>query len=288
MTALLLTLLAACSPQALLLRSAADALASQGSAPEEDLELAREASAFYLKLSESALRAQPGHLPLAQAVAGGFTQYAYAFVAFEADRLESTNAAAAQRLRERAARLYLRARGHSLAALEVGHPGLRAALAAGGDPDALRIGSLRADEVGVAYWAAASWAAWIALSTDSPEAVAQLPQAIALARAAWTVLPDFGDGALATLMGSLETARPGGSTRQARAYFDRAVAISGGRSAAPFVAMAESLALPAGDRSAFESLLQQALAAADTRHDLPNAAMAERARWLLSSIAERF
>ena len=52
---LLGALMSACSPQALFVRSAADALASQGSAAEEDLTLAKDASAFYLKLSESVL-----------------------------------------------------------------------------------------------------------------------------------------------------------------------------------------------------------------------------------------
>ena len=114
--------LCACSPQSLLLRAAADQLAGQGQADEEDLLLARDASAFYLKLSESVLRQTPGHLPLAEAVAGGFTQYAYAFIALEADRIESTDAKAAQRMRERAARLYARAKRHAMAALEQHRP----------------------------------------------------------------------------------------------------------------------------------------------------------------------
>ena len=58
----------------------ANELANQGKAAEEDLELAREASAFYLKLSESVLRETPDNLKLAAAVSAGFTQYAYAFV----------------------------------------------------------------------------------------------------------------------------------------------------------------------------------------------------------------
>ncbi len=94
---LLASLLSACSPRLMLVRSVADELASQGQAEEEDLVLAREAGAFYLKLSESLLRQTPGHLALAESVAGGFTQYGYAFVAFEAERLESRDARARKR-----------------------------------------------------------------------------------------------------------------------------------------------------------------------------------------------
>ena len=43
----------ACSARHLIIQGMANALAEQGQAPEDDLVLAREASAFYLKLSES-------------------------------------------------------------------------------------------------------------------------------------------------------------------------------------------------------------------------------------------
>ncbi|HRH74583.1 MAG TPA: TRAP transporter TatT component family protein, partial [Zoogloea sp.] len=83
--------LCACTPRQLVLDELANSLASQGQSAEDDPDLARDAAPFYLKLSESVLREQPGHLPLAGAVAGGFTQYAYAFVALQADRLDPTH-----------------------------------------------------------------------------------------------------------------------------------------------------------------------------------------------------
>lgn len=281
----LLLLLGACSPRQLLVQGVADALASQGQAPEDDLVLAREASAFYLKLSESVLRQSPGNLKLAEAVAGGFTQYAFAFVATEAERMEGKDVKAAQKLRERAARLYLRAQRHALMALERQTPGFAQALAS---PDATNWPRLRDDEIGVAYWAAASWGGYISLSKDQPEVVADLPQVIRLAHLAWETQPDFGEGALASLMGALEVARAGGSRHQAMAYFDQAIAASAGQSAGAFVAKAEGIALPAGDRSAFEALLQQALAASTLRRDLQNEVMRERAQWLLDTADDLF
>ena len=280
--------LSACAPQTLLVRAAADQLASQGQAAEDDLGLAREASAFYLKLSESVLRQTPGHLPLAEAVSGGFTQYAYAFVAMDADRVEASDAKAAQRLRERAARLYWRARGHAIAALTEHNPAWTPWLA--GAPGAPTDDSLQltADQVGVAYWAAAAWGAYISLSKDQPDAVADLPRAIRLARLAWAIAPDHGEGALASLMGSFEAARPGGSMRQAEAYFECAIAAGAGRSAGPWVAKAETLALAAGDRAGFDALLRQAIAIASAHPSLANAVMRERAQWLIDSADDRF
>lgn len=281
----LLALLCACSPRQMIVDKVADELASQGNSPEEDLQLAHEASAFYLKLSESILRDTPGNLRLAEAVAGGFTQYAYAFVAFEGDRIESKDARAAQKLRQRAARLYARARGHAMTALERTSPGFAAALAS---PDPKKWPVISNKQVGVAYWAAASWGGLISLSKDDPEIVAELPQAIRLAGIAYAKSPDYGQGALASLMGTFEASRPNGSSARAVTYFDRAIAASGGKNAGVFVAKAESIAQPAGDRGAFETLLKQALAAAANRRDLPNEVMRERAQWLLDNAGDLF
>jgi len=277
--------LSACSPRHLIVQGLADELATQGQAVEEDLQLAREASAFYLKLSESMLRETPGHAGLAEAVAGGFTQYSYAFVAFEADRLESRDVKAAQQLRERAARLYLRAHRHAMTALERGTPGFGQAL---GSADASRWPALRADQVGLAYWAAAAWGGYISLSKDNPDVVADLPVAVRLARLAWQRQPGHADGALASLMGSFEAARPGGSAQQALVYFDQAIALGSGRQAGAYLAKAEGWALPANDRPAFEALLRQALVASEARRDLANGVMRERALWLLDAADDLF
>lgn len=272
----------------LLVQGMADELASQGQAEEDDVALARDAAAFYLKLSESVLRQTPGHVPLAESVAGGFTQYAYAFVASEAERLESHDARAAQRLRQRAALLYLRAHRHAMAALEHHHNGFAKALANAPTPGSASHLSLPADQVGLAYWAAASWGAYIALSKDKPDVVADLPLVVRLAHLAWERQPGHGEGALASLMGTLEASRPGGTRSQAEAYFAQALSAGAGRNAGTFVAKAEALALPAGDRREFEALLKQALAASAGRRDLGNVVMHERAHWLLETIDDRF
>jgi hypothetical protein len=268
--------------------SIADELAGQGQASESDLDLAREASAFYLKLSESVLRRDPGHQALAESVAGGFTQYAYAFVAFDADRIEATDAKAAERLRRRAAQLYRRAHKHAMAALEKELPGFARALNA---PSAAAPLKLVPAQVGLAYWAAASWGGWISLSKDDPDVVADLPQAVRLVQLAWRADPDWGQGTLTGLLATFESSRPGGNSKQALAWFDQAIAQSGGNSAGALVGKAEGYALPAGDRALFESLLKQAVAikdAPDSPQTLQNEVMRRRAAWLLEQAPDLF
>ena len=276
---------AACSPRHLIIQGLANELANQGAAAEEDLGLAKDASAFYLKLSESILAETPGNLKLAEAVSSGFAQYAFAFVAFDAERIEATDAKAAQKLRERAARLYLRAHRHGMNALEANGKDFAEALA---QPNPAKWPTLSEDKVGVAYWTAAAWGGYISLSKDHPDIVADLPLAIRLAQLAYSVQPTHGHGALASLMGSFEMARPGGSTPQAIAYFDQAIALGAGKNAGALVAKAESIALPAHDRASFEALLQQAVAASREQRDLPNAVMRDRALWLLQTADDLF
>lgn len=277
--------LGACSPRHLIIQGVANELSSQSQAEENDLTLAREASAFYLKLSESLLRETPGNLKLAQAVSAGFTQYAYAFVGFEAEKIESRDAKAAQRLRERAARLYWRAHRHAMAALEQNQKGFSQALASSSSALWPRI---QKDQVAVAYWAAASWGGFISLSKDNPESVADFPLALRLARLAWEQNPNWGEGALASLMGSFEVARPGGQLKQAGLYFDQAIEMGAGRNAGAYVAKAEGIAQPAGDKVAFEALLRLALTASERQANLQNEVMRERALWLLENIDDLF
>jgi len=261
-----------------LLQQAADEI-SQQSVEEEDIGLAREASAFYLKVAEGLLRALPQHLPLAQSVTSGLTQYAYAFLFTEADRVESQSLSQAQALRERAARMFERAKIQGLRTLTIQDPDLLKPI----DPS-LRVKqrTLKPEAVGLAYWTAAAWGGQISLSTDSPEVVADLPLAASLAHRAWLADPRYGDGALASLMGTLELARPGGSRPRALQYFDQAIEVSRGQSPGPWVAKAEGWAQDQQDRAAFEAWLNKAMEVSAGKRDLSSQIMRERAQWLLS------
>jgi len=126
----LLLALSGCAVRPFVVDQTAQALAGQPMSSEDDLQLAREASAFYLKFSESVLKETPGHLKLAEVVSAGFTQYAYAFVAFDAEKIDAKNPKAAAEMRERAARLYARAHRHAMTALERSDAGFAAALRA--------------------------------------------------------------------------------------------------------------------------------------------------------------
>lgn len=281
----LLLALSGCAVRPFVVDQTAQALAGQPMSSEDDLQLAREASAFYLKFSESVLKETPGHLKLAEVVSAGFTQYAYAFVAFDAEKIDAKNPKAAAEMRERAARLYARAHRHAMTALERSDAGFAAALRA---TDPKKYPRLTQAQVPLAYWAAASLGGLISMSKDDPELVADLPLSMRLAELAWQTNPAYGQGSLASLMGTLESAKVGGSRQKATQYFDQAIDLSRGQEAGPYVAKAESVALPAEDRKQFEQLLRQALDISKQHRSLQNEVMRERAQWLLASADDLF
>jgi predicted anti-sigma-YlaC factor YlaD len=289
----LLALLSGCSVRRMALNRVSDLLAEGGSSvqADDDPELIRDAAPFQLKLIESLLEENPDHRGLLRAAAAGFTQYAYAFVQQDAEEVESSDLERSRALSQRARKLYRRAARYGLRALEVAHPGFGEALKK--DPATAAGRALKGD-VPLLYWTAVSWSAAIALSKDDPEAVADLPQAAALAQRALDLDEAWDSGALHVFFISFEMARPGGGTgaaQRARGHFDRAVALSGGRSASPFVALAEAVAVREQNRPEFENLLQKALAVdvdAEPRWRLQNLIVQRRARGLLARADQLF
>lgn len=268
-----------------------DALAGSGTvfASDSDPELIRDAAPFSLKLMESLLAENPRHAGLLAAASAGFTQYAFAFVQQDADERELTDVAAAAELRARARGLYLRGRDYGLRGLELTHPGLAAALRT--DPRAA-VAACTAADARLLYWTAAGWGAAIAAGKDVPQLIADLPAVEALIERALAVDEAHDAGAVHTFLVTYEMGRTGPDpAARAAAHFERAVALSGGGQAAPYVAFAEAVCIQQQDRARFEHCLRQALAIdADARPEwrLANRVLQRRARWLLGRIDELF
>ena len=218
--------------------------------------------------------------------ARGFTQYAYAFVQQEAEEAEERDLAESRRLEERARCLYAQARDYGLRGLALGRPDFERVLHV--EPRRA-VAALPASEVPLLYWTAASWAALIALSKDSPERLAELPVVEALIDRALELDESFGRGAIHTFLISYEPVRqgaPGDPAQRARRHFRRAMELSGGNAAAPLVALAEAVSVPRQERPEFEELLKRALEA--PQDQLANRVAQRRARWLLSRTERLF
>jgi predicted anti-sigma-YlaC factor YlaD len=288
---LLLPALGGCSLKTMAVKTVANTLSETGDvfSRDDDPELIRDAVPFALKLQESLLESVPKHRPLLVATCSGFTQYAYAFVQGDVDQLESNEYDTIAALNDRAFRLYLRARGYCLRALEIRRRGVERALQT--TPESA-LGWATAEDVPLLYWTAASWGAAIALGLDKPGLILDVPAVRALADRALALDEDFQQGALHAMMIALE-ARPemGGSRDAARRHFDRAVELSQGLDPGPFVSYAASVSLADRNRAEFVKLLEAAVAIDPEKQPSNRLAILigqKRARRLLERIDELF
>jgi hypothetical protein len=277
-----------CSLQKLATRKLGSALAGSGGvyAADDDPELVGAALPFALKTMEGLLAQDPGNGDLLLAASSGFTQYAWGWVQLPARRLQEEDWAESQRQLARARQLYLRARGYGMRGLELSHPGIGERLRR--EPEAA-VAELGRDDLPLAFWTGAALGGAIALGKDQPELLGELPAAQALVGRVLAVDETWAGGAAHEVSISLAAALPaamGGGAGRARQHFDRAVAIAGGRHAAPYLALAEGVAVPAQDRAAFDELLRQALAVdadAEPPARVANLLAQRHAEWLLEN-----
>ena len=250
-----------CSIQRMAVKSMANSLTTGPDvfSSDDDPELVRDAIPFGLKTLESLLQTLPRHEGLLLSLCRGYTQYAYAFIQLDAESLENTDREGAGRLRERALKLYLRARGYGLRGLELRHPGISEELKLRPEQAAAK---LTLPELPMLYWTAAAWGSAISVAKDRPDITADLAAVKALMVRGLALREDFDHGAIHEAMIVLESlpAAMGGSPDRARDHFRRAVALSSGQRASPYVTLAESVSVMQQNRAEFEQLLRQALA----------------------------
>lgn len=290
---LAMALLSGCSIKKLAINKLGDALSGSGTAfaSDDDPELVKAAVPFSLKLIESLLAESPEHEGLLLAACSGFTQYSYAFVNQDADELEDTDLAAATKMRNRARRLYLRARGYGLRGLEVRHEGFEQWLRK--DPKAA-VKSAKVDDVPLLFWTAAAWGSAISLSKDNPALVSDQPIVEALLDRALALDEDFDGGAIHGVLVSYEMARQGlqgDPALRSKKHFDRAMELSQGKLASPLVSYAEAVSVEKQNRAEFKTLLEKALAIdpdAAPESRLMNLVAQRRARWLLGRVDDLF
>jgi hypothetical protein len=288
----ILAVLAACSPRTYALRNVADALASSDEggafARDDDPELVGDAVPFALKTMEQLADSLPKHAGLRLGMARGFTQYAYGWVQLPADDLAEKDLPRAKEQQDRAARLYLRARGYGFDGLKMTR-GIKVDDLRGADQGRqAALARIAKEDVPLLYWTMASWGAAISLRKHDLDLVGDVPAVAAMLDRALALDEPYGEGALHEFALQIDPARPEGTTpEKQRAHFDRARELQKGKKISALVAYAEAVAGPAQDKKLFESLLKEAVGfdvdqpgARDYR--LANVLARRRARFLLA------
>ena len=291
---LAVVLSAGCSIKSMAINSLADTLADGARvyASDDDPELVRDALPFNLKTIETLLLSAPEHPGMLLTACKTFTQYAAVFIQADAEvaELVEYDYEAAEVLKTRALKMYVRARDYCLRRVEVDYPGITSRLQL--DP-AGAVLAFDVEDVETMYWLGGAWGLAISIGLDQPALAADLPVVRALMMRALELDEDYERGTLHGALITLESVPEllGGSPERAREHFRRAVELSEGLDASPYVALTSGVAVATQDRDEFESLLDSALAIdpdAYKENRLLNIVSQRRATLLLDHIDDLF
>ena len=154
--------------------------------------------------------------------------------------------------------------------------------------------ALSAEDVPLLFWAAAGWAGAMSVDVDNMSLLAELPRVEAMMYRALELDEDFQDGVIHEFFITYDGSRSeamGGSTERALEHFHRAVLITNGQKASPYVLLASSVAVRKQDYKMFKELLNKALAIdvdGVLKWRLANSLAQEKAEWLLDYSGELF
>jgi predicted anti-sigma-YlaC factor YlaD len=258
---------------------------------DDDPQLVRDAFPFGLKTYELLIAEDPENRSLYLAAAAGFVQYASSFIAEDAVRIAEEDFARSRKLKERAARLYMRGSRYAMAGIELGYPGFERLLRE--DPE-YALSRVWSKDVPFLFLAGAGWLGAISNAPSNMSMVAELSLAEAVMRRVLDLNEEYGDGAVHEFFIAYEGGRSeamGGSAERARAHYRRAVEITGGKKASAHVALATTVAVREQDVEGFRALLEKALAVDPQevkKWRLSNILAQQKAEWLLGHIPDFF
>lgn len=279
----------------LVMNKVADAMSSGSGtvfSGDDDPELIADAIPFALKTYESLLQSVPEHENLLLATGSAFTMYAFAFVQFPSDTLPDAALSQRQAAQARARNMYLRARGYLFRALDIRYPGFSTAVLHGDIDSLLRATSLA--DTSLLYWTGMAWMGAFTADKFNMTLTASMPRAVALVRRVMELRPDMGNGACHDFFTSYYGAMPaslGGSEQKSREHFARAVELSKGTNAGPYVALASTVCINRQDIAEFRTLMEKAIAIeldSNPGNRLANILSQRKARWYLSHIEDFF
>ena len=149
------------------------------------------------------------------------------------------------------------------------------------------------DHLPVLYTYATTWAAWIQIHSSRWGSVAELPKVSALLEAVVELDEAYDHGQAHVYLGVINSQLPpslGGRPEVGRAHFERAIELSGGRNLIAKVEFARTYARLVFDRSLYQRLLQEVIAANPRQNGLTlsNVIAQHQARELLAETDDYF
>jgi hypothetical protein len=261
-----------------------------------DYESAGYAAANGLLQLEGLHTVTPEHEGLTLALAQGYIAYAFGWVMDKhEDALLLGHYEEADRQQARAFVMYSRARQLVLKLMRKHDSGIDEALR--GEPDQLRAYLRRhypdpKEDIELVFWCAVAWGSEIT-NAPSLDAVVDLPTVRVLAEHTIELDETYENAGALALLGGIESSIPeqfGGDWKKGKAYFERALKLSGRRNHLHHINYARIYAINAQDKPLFVSLLREVIAAGDQGNDvrMSNKVARRRAERNLAHVDELF
>lgn len=258
-----------------------------------DYDIARSGTAAAIMQLESMHSVSPDNEALSLTLASSYVGHAFGWVELDMERARAAHEfAKADRLRARAELLYKRARDLALAVLRHRDPKIDDVLY--GDLDALRQYLKKhdsdRDDLAPLFWTATAWGSMLGVTEEMDQAV-DLPAVRVMVEHIVAIDPGYEDGAGLVFLGGVYSQTPasyGGDPAKGKAFFERALQLTGRKSYMVQLNYAKLYALTVGDQKLFHDLLDEVLAPEDRGNDvrLSNKIARMHAEQLLASQAE--
>jgi hypothetical protein len=212
---------------------------------ESDLQLAHEALGSNLKLIEAMIKSDPGNEQFLIFAAQGYQAYALAFC--EDDSIE------------RARVFYLRGKEYGMRVLMKNN---KFKESFEGDLAQFREGlkTFSKDEVPAIFWTAFCWGSYINITRTDIAGLADIGKVNALVEFVAEKDSSFYHGCSYLFLGTMEGTTPkalGGNPERSKAYFEKCLAINGGKFLLTYLYYAKTYAVQIQDQQLFESLLKK-------------------------------
>jgi predicted anti-sigma-YlaC factor YlaD len=259
---------------------------------EEDPELVGSALPTFIKTYEIALALDPKNPSLLLATSNACALYAYAFLQTPATMLGSDRYDERKEMMMRAKKLFLRARDYATLAISIRHPGFSLE-SKEADLEA-SLAKMSKDDVPYLYYAGLSDMGAFTSDSFDMELIVLLPKVVLLISRALELDETYDSGAIHEFFVSYYGSLPkdlGGSEEKARAFYKKALDISGGKKAGAYVSLASSVSINTQNIAEFRELLEKAIAVDVNMNKsgrLMNIIAQRKAKWLLDHIEDYF
>ena len=264
---------------------------------DDDPELVGDALPLVLKLYEVMLESDPENDELCSTAGESFITYANIYIHTPAGMLDYSEWEKQAKMYERAKNMYLRGSRYALRSLDLRHKGFAQALHEDRIEEMLE--DLEDEDVKDLYWYGMGIMGALSIDITDPHIAPMRKNAVTLIQKGFEINSSFNQGAFHDFFVQYYASLPegmGGGLDLAEEHFRKAVELTGGKKASPYVSYAVNVCTKKDDENQsgvkeFKNVLEKALSIDENEvpeNRLENIIFKRKARWLLDNIGDYF